>query len=81
MSGRPKKVEDVEILRQIKLTPGPVATSPEMTKELDMSSTGVNSRLRELVDDGLVKKQNVGANAVVYWLSDDGEEYLAKNGD
>jgi len=80
MTGRPKDVSDVEILRAMRLTTGPVATSPELSDSLDMSSTGVNNRLRDLVNRGLVKRQKVGANAIVYWLSDDGEELLAAEG-
>lgn len=80
MTGRPKDVSDIEILRAIRLTAGPVATSPELSDRLDMSSTGVNNRLRDLVNRGLVKRQKVGANAIVYWLSDNGEELLAAEG-
>lgn len=77
MVGRPKKVTDEDVLRQIKLCRGPIATNSELQEALDMSSTGVNQRLNDLVDRELVNKQRVGANAIVYWVSDDGEDYLA----
>lgn len=39
-----------------------------------MSNQGVNGRLRELADEGLVHRKKVGARAVIYWLTDDGQE-------
>jgi predicted ArsR family transcriptional regulator len=77
MGGRPKRVSDAEILREIKLASGPVATAPELSDRLHMQNSGVNKRLDDLVAAGLVRQREVGASAVVYWLSEDGEAELA----
>lgn len=77
MAGRPPETADSEILREVALSPGPIATAPDLAETLDMGVSGMNKRLRKLVDKGYLKRQEVGASAVVYWLTEDGKEYLA----
>lgn len=77
MAGRPKRVSDSEILEAVALTKGP-ATAKEVGQRVDMARSGVNKRLDELVDAGLIHEKKVGANAKVYWLTDDGEDEVAK---
>jgi predicted transcriptional regulator len=74
-TGRPPKVSDEEILRGIVTTYGP-ATVSDLIEEIDLNRSGMNKRLDDLVERDLVKEKTVGANAVVYWLSDSGEKYL-----
>lgn len=76
MVGRPKRVSDKEILQEIALARGPVVTAGELAEKLEMNQSGVYKRLNDLVDQGLVKERKVGASAKVYWLSEDGREYL-----
>jgi predicted ArsR family transcriptional regulator len=78
MAGRPKDVEDQEILEAIKLSYGP-ATAGDIAEQVDLNRSGVNKRLDDLVEHGHVNEKKVGANAVVYWLTDKGEQYLIKN--
>jgi len=79
MAGRPPETDDLEILRQVALTPGPVATAPDLVEALDMGISGMNKRLRQLVDDGYLNRREVGASAVVYWLTDAGQEYISNH--
>jgi predicted transcriptional regulator len=71
--GRKRETSDVEILKQISLHPEPVVTASEIAERVDMTNAGVNKRLKQLVNDGLVTRKQVGARAVIYWLSPAGE--------
>lgn len=77
MAGRPKDVSDSEILKEIALARGPVVTAPELADRVGMTGSAVNKRLDDLVTRGFVNKKQVGARAVVYWLTDDGRELAA----
>jgi predicted ArsR family transcriptional regulator len=73
MPGRPKDVPDEELLVAIKATFGP-ATAGDISDRVGLNRSGTNKRLDVLVDDGLVHEKTVGANAVVYWLTDEGKQ-------
>jgi predicted ArsR family transcriptional regulator len=75
MPGRPKDVSDEEILEAIRKTFGP-ATAGDIKEQVDLNRSGVNKRLDDLVEKGWVHDKKVGANAVVYWLSDAGKKHL-----
>lgn len=75
MAGRPKDVTDEEILQTIKMVFGP-ATAGDVAEDVDLNRSGANKRLDDLVERGLVHQKVVGANAVVYWLTDKGEKQL-----
>lgn len=79
MAGRPKRVTDEEILRKIALARGPVVTAPELSEKLDMGVSGINKRLDSLVEEELIHQREVGASAVVYWLSESGRDTLAQS--
>jgi DNA-binding MarR family transcriptional regulator len=74
-TGRPPKVSDEEILRGIATVYGP-ATVSDLIEDIDINRSGMNKRLDDLVERELVREKTVGANAVVYWLSDDGQKHL-----
>jgi len=76
-TGRPKDVSDEEILKQIKLARGPVVTATELADRVDISGSAANKRLKKLVEKDLVRKREVGARAVVYWLTEDGADRAA----
>ena len=75
MAGRPRDVTDQEILKAVKMTFGP-ATAGDIKDQVDLNRSGVNKRLDILVEDGYLHEKRVGANAVVYWLTDNGEQKL-----
>ena len=75
--GRSKKATDVEILREIAVAPAPVVTASELAEVLPYSTDGVRLRLKELEEDGLVESREVGARAVVWWLTTDGKKQAA----
>jgi DNA-binding MarR family transcriptional regulator len=73
---RDERRSDEEILREIALAPDPVVTAPELAERLDYSRQGVNNRLKTLVEDGYVRRKDVGARAAVYWLSERGRKEI-----
>lgn len=75
MVGRPPDVSDIEILHAIESVFGP-ATAREVSDIVGLQPSGTNKRLTQLADDNLVFKKTVGANAVVYWLTPEGEREL-----
>ena len=75
MAGRPPSISDYEILREVVGVEGPTTVS-DLIAELDINRSGMNKRVDYLVSRGLLNEKTVGANAVVYWLSDAGEEFL-----
>jgi len=75
MAGRPPDVSDAEILRAVKLTYGP-ATAGEVANQTGINNSAANKRLSNLVGRDLVNEKKVGARAKVYWLTDEGEQYI-----
>jgi len=73
--GRSRDVSDRELLEQVALTHGP-ATSGEIADGVTIGRKAVNKRLPELVDRGLLHRKQVGANAIIYWLTEKGHQEL-----
>lgn len=78
MGGRKPTVEDEVILRLIALAPWPVVTAPDLAEKLGMTQQGAYSRLKQFENSGLVRSKLVGANARVWWLTDEGKEIVAE---
>jgi predicted transcriptional regulator len=70
--GRSPEVSDEEILRAVGLHDEPVVSPSDVAEAVDMSNAGINNRLRQLADEGYLIRKEVGAKAVIYWLSDEG---------
>lgn len=77
--GRPKDITDEEILQEVALSRGPVVTAPEISDRLGISSSAVNKRFDDLVDEGYLNERQVGAKAIVYWLTEDGRRLVAES--
>jgi len=73
---RTPRIGDVEILREIRLHPDPVITAKDLSERVDYTPDGIRRRLYSLEEKGLVKRRKVGANAVVWWLTDEGREAI-----
>lgn len=48
----------------------PFLTVSEISEEIDVTRSAVYKRLSSMEEDGLIKKKEVGAQAVVWWLPD-----------
>lgn len=59
-----------DVIEAIRQTDSPVATAPELGEILDCSSETVRQKLVTLHEQGRVERRTVGANAVVWWLTD-----------
>lgn len=77
--GRKPVVSDDEILRSIALHPDPVVTASEVADAVDMTSQGINKRLTQLSESGLIVRKTVGSRAVIYWLSDAGRKQITES--
>jgi len=71
--GRKPETSDEEIMRAIALHPDAVVTAGEVSDAVGMTNQGVNKRLRDLANRGLVVRKQVGARAYVYWLTGEGK--------
>lgn len=78
MPSHSKGIPDVDYLRLFALSPDPVVTAGELTEELPVTNQAVNTRLKRMSRDGLVESKKVGASARVYWITQEGRDYLAE---
>jgi CTP-dependent riboflavin kinase len=74
-AGRRPTVTDEEVIREIALVSGPVAVSSELTDRLGMSRQGVDKRLRDLEDRGLLESKIAGRTRI-WWISKKGWDVL-----
>lgn len=54
----------------------PVVTASELGEWGDVSRDTALDRLKELAADELLSQKRIGARALVFWLTEDGEEFL-----
>jgi len=76
MVGRDKTVSDAKFLYYFAVSDKPVLNVSRLESEIDMTRQGIYNRLEDLQERGLLKSMNVGASAKVWWLTDDGEQYV-----
>jgi DNA-binding MarR family transcriptional regulator len=72
VTGRNERQTDTDFLREIALSPDPIVTAPELAERMDYTRAEVHKRLNDLVEQGLVRKRDVGSRPTVYWLSEAG---------
>lgn len=77
MAGRKPTVTDAEILGIFRETSDPVLTTVEVAETLDFSQPGILKRLKQLESDGCLSRKKAG-NSHVWWLTDEGREYLTE---
>jgi len=63
------KIGPDDVLAALRSHPEPVATAADIADVLDVTSETVRRRLTELREQGLVERKNVGARAVVWWIT------------
>ena len=72
--GRKPETSDSEILQAIRLHPDRAVTASEIAEKVGMTNAGVNKRLDKLAENGDIVRKEVGARAVVYWLTESGRQ-------
>jgi len=80
MAGRKRQLSDLRILQAVLLSPDPIVTAPELADELEISRQGINPRLKQLAERGLLERRSVGSKAVVYWITESGRQHLHDHG-
>ncbi|RRJ29941.1 MULTISPECIES: hypothetical protein [Halocatena] len=68
------RVSDEAILTALEQAPGHVGTAAELAAELPIGRRAVRERLLALQEQGTVDRKKVGGRAVVWWVSDAGED-------
>lgn len=79
MAGRQPEVPDAKILHLIAISPAPIVTSVELADRVDMTQQGMHKRLKQFQERDWVASKKVGANARVWWLTDEGRAELARH--
>lgn len=67
---------DIAYLRPFAVMSDPVLSSSEVSDIVNVTQQGALSRLRSLEADGKLRSKKVGARARVFWLSDEGADYV-----
>jgi biotin operon repressor len=70
MSASSKRVPDEQILRLFRESDDAFLTAVEVANNIDMTRAGVNKRLTELEDQGVLSRKRAGSRAVGWWLVD-----------
>lgn len=70
---RRRRVSDDELLAAIYTHLDPAVTASDIADRVGLTPQAVNKRLPRLINEGYVRKKEVGASAVVYWLTESGE--------
>jgi predicted ArsR family transcriptional regulator len=76
MAGRDKTISDAKFLYYFAVSDKPVLTVSQLEEKIDLTRQGIYNRLEDLQQNGYLKSMNVGASAKVWWLTDDGEQYV-----
>jgi len=66
------EVSDENLLDAFRESEKPVLTATMVAEEVSIGRKAVLERLRELENEGVVERMEVGARAVVWWPADDG---------
>ncbi|MFC6965045.1 MarR family transcriptional regulator [Halocatena marina] len=64
------EVADEEILSVLTEANAPVVTATEIADEIDMTRQAITRRLKRMREEGFVERKEVGARAVVWWLTE-----------
>lgn len=75
--GRKETVDDREILGLFREDDDPVLFTQEVAQEIGFSSQGTLPRLHNLAEEGLLESKK-GGRSIVWWLTQDGQEYLGE---
>lgn len=64
------EVLDKDLIEVFRESEKPVLTAKQVASEVDIGRKAVLERLRELEEQGVLKRMEVGARAVVWWSAE-----------
>jgi len=64
---RPKKFMRSEVIEFMLQHERPFVTAEDIVNHFDCGRSTANERLKEIHDDGEIRRKEIGARAVVYW--------------
>lgn len=66
-----KTTDENEIVQVIEEQSDPVTTSRRVAETLGISQAHTTRKLKELHDEGVIERMEVGAKAAVFWVNND----------
>ena len=79
MPGPKPEVDDIELLREVYLSPDPVVTAKEIAERTDYTRQAIRYRFQQFIENDLMNRREVGSKAVVYWLTEEGKRKVVEN--
>jgi len=79
--GPEPQIAPTEILRAFLSHSDPAFVPSELAEELGYTTEAARHRMEKLVERGLLAKKKPGDQTVMYWITDEGEEYFFENTD
>jgi len=76
MVGAAPEIGDVDLLREVYLSPDPIVTAPEMAERTGYVRQNIHYRFSRFVERGWLKSRDVGSHATVFWITDEGINVL-----
>ena len=73
--GREESVDDMDILQVFVESDDPVLFTGEVADEIGFSNQGTLPRLRKLADKGYLNHK-IGGKVPVWWITEEGRQYL-----
>lgn len=76
--GNKPTVSAERVVRAIALHPEPIVAPRDLNEELGLTPDGARERMKSLVEEGYLRQKKPGSSAIVFWLSDEGRDLLAR---
>lgn len=77
--GPDPEIKAVDILRIFLSSTDPAFVPAEIADELDVTTEGARHQMNRLVDEGLLERKKPGPRTVLYWITEEGQEYYFDN--
>lgn len=71
MNSRNTHVSDPEIIKEFHESEDAFLTAAELSERFCLTRQAINNRLKQLHNDGVLKKKRAGSRAVGWWLAED----------
>lgn len=72
------KDSDIRYIQAIMQIPDPVVTAVEIANLVNVSQQAAHRKLEDMNDRNLVRKKKVGSRAVIWWLTEEGNDVYRK---
>jgi predicted transcriptional regulator len=77
--GPDPEIQTLDILTVFALSTDPAFVPAEIADQLDVTTEGARHRMETLVQQGYLERKKPGQRTVLYWVTDDGRDYVAEH--